>query len=1769
LTLAGEPGVEGVTVSLISSDTGATIATTLTDESGFYAFEGLAPGDYTVEFDLPDGYEFSPQDQGDDASDSDADAATGRTETITLLADEHNPRVDAGIFTSGFASLGDFVWYDENHDGIQNINETGIAGVTVSLINPATYTVIATTTTDGSGAYLFTELTPGDYAVQFELLLGYEYSPQNQGGNEASDSDPSTELQGTDASSGRTGVITLSPEEDHKETDAGMFISGTEAAYLLGTVWYDADENGIHDPSEPGVAGVKVNLLDPDSGRLIATATTDGSGEYEFAGLAPGEYMTEFVLPPGYEFTLPGQSDTDTSDSDAYPVTGQTRPFLLSAGENETQADAGIFMPDIEPASIGDFVWYDMNQNGIQEPDEPGISAVNVELYDSTGDTLTAMATTDEEGFYAFTGLAPGVYLLAFDPPEGYEFSPQNQGDDDALDSDADMLTRRASVNVEPGQGITHKDAGLYISAPISIGDLVWLDTDGDGLPSQGEGLPDVTLILYDGEGSRMRTTTTDANGNYSFATLPPGDYSVEVDTTTLPDRVQPFSDPDGVPDSVSDIIGQTTDTSEVDFGYRDTSLIFPDLSNTTKTVVDINGGTLEPGDVIWYAVTIYNAGTGSANSVVYADVPNPHTRILPDSVTTIRGTVVTGNSEDDNAIRTDIGTIAPEESVVITYYAQLDAETRPGLRIDNQGMVTGSNVPDEPTDFPSTGAFNDPTVIMPVSGIMSDANMEATKTATDMNNGDLEPGDTVEYRISIRNNGPDTAEDIVLFDSVPIHTTLIPGSLSTSQGTKSENSPLTVSMGDLDPGVTVSVSFQVTVNDDIAPNAMIVNQGVIVGTGGVQTVTDDITTPFRDDPTILSTPGDASQLEAYMTATDYNEGSVNPGDILKYTVTIINNSDEAMTGIVFRNQPDGHIALIPGTISNTLGTVTAGNGENDAAIAVDIGELAPGQSVTITFQALVGYEMPSNTNIFNQARVSSDEYPDEPTDDPSTFTEDDPTVLVGVWEPGAFDPPSAYKTASGDEFVIYWEMIWINDKNEDALLVHIEDDIPAEVTYIPDSLEADYGTYWYDEEANKVIWEGSIPGNSGQVKIWYHTPVPEGVSQVENQAYGLWDRNGDGDWRDEEAQERFRAYTDNPVTIYPGDATLWHDGSHSLSIGNMIWHDTDIDGIYSRDSETGINRVRVSLYQDTDGNGEFTPGTDVFLRETMSFTYKGEPGWYVFENLPEGEYVVQIAPENFEVSGVLNGYFGSPGDSDPDNDIDNDENGSYADRHGVVSMAVTLTAGLEPVNDGDIDANTNLSVDFGFYHKGVPAPGFGRLRLGNMIWHDSNGDGVYSADTETGINDIRVNLYYDSDGSGDFTPGADEFLAETVSATYEDEAGRYLFDDLSEDDYIVQIAPENFTCGGILGGYSSSPGYPDPDDDINDDDNGEVMPGHGMITKAVTLIAGTEPTDDGDIDPNTNLTADFGVYQTGAGCACSLSLGSGVWNDMDNDGIWATGESGIDDVRMNLYRDSDGSGDYTPGEDEFLMAAISFTLGDTSGNYVFQNLDEGDYIIQIAPENFDEDGALNWHVSSPGSPDPDDNIDNDDNGEFMAGHGVVTKAVTLTVGCEPVNDGDADSGTNLTVDFGFYGSGPQPGACDLSLEGLIWDDADSDGVRQPESEAGIDDVRFNLYLDADGSGGFTPGADEFVAAAVSFAADGESGHYAFYNLCEGSYIVQADTANFEAGGPLNNYSRSTGNAVSGYGVVSEIIEVTDEDETVSGFGFYQPVTEGSVMKPF
>jgi protocatechuate 3,4-dioxygenase beta subunit len=359
----GESPASRVSVQLLNND-GEVVASTMSDSSGRYVFDNLQAGTYSVRFaGVPEDFRLTPAAAGDQrAADSDPDYS-GLTSPFTLGVGEPNvrpttatdglsaayinPTIDAGITPLRYA-VGDRVWLDQNADGIQQSDEPA-ASATVSLLSVAG-NMVATTTTDATGRYHFSNLRGGQYRLQFTNLPPYrEFTGRAAGSDSALDSDP-------DPVTGLTPVFKLaqgapdlvpSPEANASSIDFEnrTLNAGLVTRFSIGNrVWLDKNGDGVLGPEDKGVSGVTVQLL--GSGPLVlASEVTSKTGRYTFDHLPAGNYRIRFSKPHGLVFTSQGAGHDAAIDSDVNQE-GMTAVFALGTeGAADGSIDAGLTTP--------------------------------------------------------------------------------------------------------------------------------------------------------------------------------------------------------------------------------------------------------------------------------------------------------------------------------------------------------------------------------------------------------------------------------------------------------------------------------------------------------------------------------------------------------------------------------------------------------------------------------------------------------------------------------------------------------------------------------------------------------------------------------------------------------------------------------------------------------------------------------------------------------------------------------------------------------------------------------------------------------------------------------------------------------------------------------------------------------------------------------------------------------------------------------------------------------------------------------------------------------------------------------------------------------------------------------------------------------------------------------------------------------------------------------------------------------------------------------
>ncbi|EJJ6354044.1 carboxypeptidase regulatory-like domain-containing protein [Staphylococcus pseudintermedius] len=370
---------------------------------------------------------------------------------IDLSTPKHNHQfniqpTDPNIDTSATYRIGDFVWRDEDHNGVQNDGEHGLEGVLVTL-KTADGVVLNTTTSDANGHYQFTNVQKGKYIVEFTTPEGYEATSKHTTANTEKDSD---------------GLIAnIDVTQDDMSIDAGFFPlenwnpQPKDETYTIGDfVWRDEDHNGVQNDGEHGLEGVLVTLKTAD-GVVLNTTTSDANGHYQFTNVQKGKYIVEFTTPGGYEATSKHTTANTEKDSDGLIAN-------IDVTQDDMSIDAGFFplenwnpQPKDETYTIGDFVWRDEDHNGVQNDGEHGLEGVFVTLKTADGVVLNT-TTSDANGHYQFTNVQKGKYIVEFTTPEGYEATSKHTTANTEKDSDGLI------ANIDVTQDDMSIDAGFF-----------------------------------------------------------------------------------------------------------------------------------------------------------------------------------------------------------------------------------------------------------------------------------------------------------------------------------------------------------------------------------------------------------------------------------------------------------------------------------------------------------------------------------------------------------------------------------------------------------------------------------------------------------------------------------------------------------------------------------------------------------------------------------------------------------------------------------------------------------------------------------------------------------------------------------------------------------------------------------------------------------------------------------------------------------------------------------------------------------------------------------------------------------------------------------------------------------------------------------------------------------------------------------------------------------------------------------------------------------
>ncbi|MBE7556419.1 MAG: DUF11 domain-containing protein [Anaerolineales bacterium] len=772
---AGEPGIPGITVTLYISGSATPLYTMTTNASGIYSFTGLVSGTYTVRVlasSLPAGYIQTGDPEypvlsgttyleicSDDLSDT--FGGCNAESLLFLRPGQIDLTRDFGFRPP--RSIGDFVWLDNDGDGVQDPGEPGLSGITITLTTPGGS--VFTTTTDINGYYGFGGTTlnlDGTYTVS---VITTSLPPAM------------TQTFDRDGTLDHYTTINITTTSVITDVDFGYRYAGSYT--ITGTVFYDQGGTGdtLTDTFTTGdtpYAGIPVYLYRQGSSLPVGSTTTDASGHYTFTNLS------------AYTYTVSANSSVSTLANlslTASPSGTITSTYSVRTSVIVTNADVGnidygffasqpLFTKSVSPigtVAAGDTLTYTIVLSNGQATPITGVT-ISDTVPANTNYVTNSLAITPASAAN-LAGAGDNLPLIRISPitvaANSLVTITFRVTVDASLPLTVTAITNTALLTTTYAQ--TTSTVANSTKNDYIIGDSVWFDLNHDGLQNEVNGLAGITLTLTYPSGTVV-TTTTSATGAYSFTV--PSDQAYTL--TVVPANFVPGGplagyiatpnnqggddtrDSDGQPDGsggvifVTPVITQSDDT--FDFGFY-----LPVEPALTKAVSFTPGLTATLGTTVTYVIAVPDpAISRTLTSVVVTDTLN--SVLYPVTATVFGGLTPTVALNGQDVTATFGAIIAGSQArMTVTAIISNAAIITSGANIANTAMMTHAQALALATSNPVTTTIGEPSLTVDKSVTSS------TGSLTNVDGTTL-----LTYTIRLTNSGTSPAYSVRLTDAVP-----------------------------------------------------------------------------------------------------------------------------------------------------------------------------------------------------------------------------------------------------------------------------------------------------------------------------------------------------------------------------------------------------------------------------------------------------------------------------------------------------------------------------------------------------------------------------------------------------------------------------------------------------------------------------------------------------------------------------------------------------------------------------------------------------------------------------------------------------------------------------------------------------------------------------------------------------------------------------------------------------------------------------------------
>ena len=477
------------------------------------------------------------------------------------------------------------------------------------------------------------------------------------------------------------------------------------------------------------------------------------------------------------------------------------------------------------------------------------------------------------------------------------------------------MTKEASSPTVEQGQLLTYTIRYTNTSDKSLQETWIWDEFSNLASAVTGSINPPPTVLTDSLVAWKLGTLPPTSTGTVDFAVVVDGDGQQVEDDTPLVNRAYFGVSLVGLPHVAA---FSTTVTS---------TILAPELA-LSKT----DGATVaRPGDLLTYTLRITNSGSTATGQLDMAD-------LLPDGVTPAGPTSPLTDTQTGQSLLWTSQVVPADDSLLVSIPVKVNLDVPDGTALLNTAAIT----------YQSAGGYVYPTLIATDTTLVNAPAVTITKTATDVDGGDVKVGDSIRYTLQVANNGHDTANDLVISDDLPDQVTCTGVSENGSPAGCAD--PVIWQIPSLATGTTASLVITVTINDG-AEGQSIPNTGTVSGSNVPETTTDPPVCP-DGSPAVggvcLNTPLPAdTNLALTKTGQDLNGPPLVVGDPIRYTLLVTNTGPYTAYGVVVNDNLPDQVTYFDSSAS--MGSVTGTD-----LITWSVGTLSVDQSASLLITSTI-----------------------------------------------------------------------------------------------------------------------------------------------------------------------------------------------------------------------------------------------------------------------------------------------------------------------------------------------------------------------------------------------------------------------------------------------------------------------------------------------------------------------------------------------------------------------------------------------------------------------------------------------------------------------------------------------------------------------------------------------------------------------------------------------------------------------------------------------